>query len=197
VKKKDNPSLNNEKSDKMKRKMFTFVLFSIIFISVGFMGCTDDPPKEDPGYVLLSESAQESGHLDNPEWDGAAETQITYDYSVNGSIITRIVATLTWTDDHSGSDSQDIKDIFSLRVSGGESSVNEESDSGNIKLELEVNETAGENSGLGDTVSVTVACVECGTYNEPPLIGPFLRYWDTGNDFSLKVEYDYLEPAEG
>jgi hypothetical protein len=107
------------------------------------------------------------------------------------------VATLTWTDDHSGSDSQDIKDIFSLSVSGGESTVKEESDSGNIMLVLEANETPGENTGLGDAVSVTVACIKCGTYNEPPFVGPFLRYWDTGNDFSLKVEYDYLEPQEG
>ncbi len=179
----------------MKGKMFTFMIFSMIFISVGLMGCTDDPPPKGEEYSLLSDSAQESGHLDNPEWDGASETEITYDYSVNGSIIVRLVATLTWTDDHSGSDSDDIKDIFSLSISGGGSSVSEESDSGNIKLELEANETSDENAGLGDTVSVTVACIKCGTYDEFPFIGPFIGYWDTGNDYSLSVEYDYLEPA--
>ena len=144
---------------------------------------------------ILTEEAVESGHLDNPEWDGASETQATFDYSVNSTVITRLVATLTWTDDHSGSDSDDIKDVFSLRLSGGASSVDQESDSGNIQLTLEANETSEENPGLGDTVSVTVACVKCGTYDEPPFIGPFISYWDTGNDFSLTVKYDYIEPA--
>ena len=179
----------------MKKKYL--VIFSILIVAItALAGCTDK--KSGPGgpeYELQSEKAQESGHLDNPEWDGASTTEITYDYSHNGSIVTSVVATLTWTDDHSGSDSNDIKDIFSLKISAGSGTISQESDSGNIQLKLEGNGTSEEEPGFGETASVTVACIQCGTYNSPPFIGPFLRYWDTGNDFSLTVDYEYLGPV--
>ncbi len=189
-------------------KVSYIVLFLTIcsLASVTFMGCTDKKVIDSgPEYESITEKDQKFGHLDNPEWDPSGNINSQFDYDMNGSILVGVKAILTWTDDHHGSDSQDIYDVFSLTISAGSNSVSKQDGTGRIELKLGVdtagnstdeNETADQDvpQGIGDAFSVTVACIECGTYDQFPFVGPFISYWDTGNDFSVDIEYDYLEP---
>lgn len=173
------------------------VIAGLCLMGIALMGCTDNGPGG--GNVppeIVSENDQEAGHLDNPDWGGAEQTEVTYEYTVNRSSIISGKATLSWQDDHSGSDGTDIYDIFELTVICGGVSDTLQADTGNIMIAINGTEEDGVVTGMGETLSITVRCIKCGSYNEPPFIGPFLRTYDLGNDFSLDVEYDYVLPVE-
>ncbi len=172
------------------------VITGLCLMGMALMGCTDKGPVSNTPPVILSETTQESGHLDNPDWGGAEKTEETFEYIMNGSSIISGKATLTWQDDHSGSDGTDIYDIFELSVICGDSSETIQADTGNIMIAINGTEEDGVTSGMGEALTITVRCIKCGSYNEPPFIGPFLRTYDLGNDFSLNVEYEYISSVE-
>jgi len=182
----------------MKKKYL--VIFSILMVAAtAFAGCSDKSPPSSPTYRELSDSLSDSAYLGDPEHgDQPSEKTIPVEVG-NGSYLVRVVAVLTWTDDEASDDSD--PDQFKLTVKNGEMSKMAGSDSGEIKVTLETdggNSTDGgdiETSTLGFSVDVIVECIECGFTPDTKNWGLILLgHHDPGNEYSLDVNYDFLEP---
>ncbi|MCD6383098.1 MAG: hypothetical protein J7L88_01395 [Thermoplasmata archaeon] len=188
----------------MKRKNLVTVALALVVIMI-VAGCGEKSVKrirheeEREGEPLVY-----NDHLDNPEWGGAKRTYMVYDLDfaslanlTEGSelVLTSLEVSLSWVDDHSGSDSQDVTDPFQVNITVDNVTYSSGfMDSGNITVALPNSYIRAENLAANTTVRIEVRIGDCGTYAAPPFIfGRLVRYYDTGNDYTLRISYTYKE----
>lgn len=186
------------------RALLAIMVMSIIAVIV-LAGCGEKGVKrirheeEGTGETLTFE-----GHLDNPEWGGAERTQDVYeiDFAQEANVtegrevqLTGLTVTLRWVDDHSGTDPQDVTDPFMVNITVGNVTVSSGfRDTGQISITLPNNQVTDRILAENTTVVITVYIGDCGTYAAPPFIfGRLVRYYDTGNDYTMTVDYTYRE----
>lgn len=188
----------------------TVVVLVVIVIFTTTFGSTDFA-KLDP-FVSGSETSGGEGLDDLVEASGieASGGHLSESESIdipfasgNGTIITSLTATLTWTDEP---DIQRLRlyenqpDTFSLtvsvlNVSAFDSGSNAMGQDGSIMAGVDV--TREEILANDDMVfTVTVSLDNCGMYS--PRLGPgMIGLTDTGNDYDLSVEIGYLTADNG
>jgi len=189
----------------MVKKASMAVAALIVVAILAVAGCGEKEVKrirqEEEG---IGETLTFDGHLDNPEWGGAQRTQDVYeiDFAQEANVtegrevqLTRLTVNLRWVDDHSGTDSQDVTDPFMVNITVGNVTVSSGfRDTGQITLTLPNNQVTDKMLAENTTVQITVYIGDCGTYAAPPFIfGRLVRYYDTGNDYTMTVDYSYLE----
>ena len=182
----------------MKKKVL--LVFAILLVTAtAFAGCSDDKPVPPLTYSEVSDSLSDNGYLGDPD-HGTESAQASIPVEVeNASFLVMVTAVLTWVDDEASDGSE--PDMFKLSITNGEMSRMANSDQGRLEVSLEVDEnsTGGsmESASLGNKVDVIVDCVECGFTPDIKDWGAIhLGHNDPGNDYSLEIKYDYLEPDQ-
>jgi len=181
----------------MKKKICLLIIITIFMAA--FSGCLggggEDNKETQIEYVVRS------GGTYGPEEGRTEEGQeSTLDITLNSTYITQAIFKLTWTDTNNNGDPESAQDdTFTIEVTPPNGSGEPDSNSGagsSLSLEIDVPQNLEEptQNDAGWKVKITIQPGQGSSGG--PLLGIFIIYSDTGNDWKLNVEYKYLQALE-
>ncbi len=179
------------------KKKFGLLLIFIVSFAV-FSGCLGGG--DEGGDSVKTEWVSRTGGSWGPTSGYTGENDETIvNVDFNHTHISGATFKLTWTDTNNNGDPESAQDDkFTIEVTppNGSGEPTKKSGSGS-SLTVEV--SAGQNieepveNGKGWKVTITI---EPGEGSTAPGLGQFVWFADTGNDWTLKVEYKFLEEQE-
>lgn len=181
----------------MKKKICLLTI--LIVFTAAFSGCLggggEDTKESKIEYVVRSGGTYGpvEGHTNEGE-------ESTVDINLNSTYITEATFRLTWTDTNNNGDPEPGQDdTFTIEVTPPNGSGEPDSNSGagsSLSLEIDVPQNLEEptQNDAGWNVKITIA-PGSGSSGGPGL-GIVIIWADSGNDWTLNVEYKYLQALE-
>jgi len=174
----------------------------LVVLLVGMMGCgeKDGGGTSAPEGVELSNTLTYSEYLDDPDYGngGKTSTSINVDMSSNTSGDIKISTAsfvLTWVEGPAESDKHGGEDTFTIEVTLGGETKTANGNSNRLEISFDAEENATdeeEEPELESTASIDIAISDCGS-DPAGLAGILFITPDRGNDFTLTVDYEYIE----
>lgn len=174
------------------------LVIAVIIVMAAFAGCLgeDDEKKKEPKITYV---AKASGPLPAINGHTSENEETSVDLPFNETYITQVSLKLTWTDTNDAGDPESAEDdTFTIEVipPNGTGEPERKSGMGNqLVLTFDAPQNVEEpiENGAGWKVKITI---DPGEGSTGPGLGIVLIYNDGGNDWTLNMEYKYLQASE-